>query len=132
MEQKERNGYSVNDSVKTRREERDERMGVFLRHIDSGRDERRENSGRGGIRSHEEGGEPAQGGGTTLRIETYPTLPLSLVAQQAGRKGRGVWWCEVDVALALAQRSGGGGHQALCGRVAQIRPLRVGMLFLCL
>ncbi len=64
----------------------------FLRHTDSGRDKRRENSGRGGIRSHEEGGEPAQGGGTTLRIETYPTLPLSLVAQQAGRKGP---WCVV-------------------------------------
>lgn len=85
-----------------------------------------------GIRSHEEGGEPAQGGGTIPRIETYPTLPLSLVAQQAGRTGHGVRWCEVDVALALAQRSGGGGRQALCGRVAQIRPLRVGMLFLCL
>lgn len=38
----------MNDSEKTRWEERDERMRAFLRHIDSGRDERRENSGRRG------------------------------------------------------------------------------------
>ncbi len=75
MEQKERNGYSVNDSVKTRREERDERMGVFLRHTDSGRDKRRENSGRGGIRSHEEGGEPAQGEAPPCGLRRIPHCP---------------------------------------------------------
>jgi len=73
----------VNDSEKTRREERDERMRAFLRHIDCVETRGGRTAGEG----DQEGGEPAQGGGTTPRIETYPTLPLSLVAHGP--------WCAV-------------------------------------